>query len=210
MACDLAAASPGAQLLLPCIDAGKGQVYARMYDATIGAAPCAQGTCDWVVAPDTLCGLVGEAAADRALRIGGTGVNRYVEVFRSSFDENVVRWAYGACPPVAWIIPPIPCSEERPPTDPSLDQSRWKALRMPVCQEIFPTCSGGMPKAPCIAEMHSIYSTGRMTRWFFCHGSASFAEAGRPQAGWPMGGLPIRRGGDSPLAENPGRIPAAG
>jgi tRNA threonylcarbamoyladenosine biosynthesis protein TsaB len=93
LACDLAAASPGAQLLFPCIDAGKGQVYARMYDAKVGTAPCAQGTCDWVLAPDALCALVGEAAAGRALRVGGTGVDRYIEVFRSSFGENAVAAA---------------------------------------------------------------------------------------------------------------------
>ena len=92
LACDLAAASPGAQLLLPCIDAGKGQVYARLYDATDGT-PCAQGTCDWVLAPDALCALVGEAAAGRSLRMGGTGVDRYIEVFRSAFGENAVAAA---------------------------------------------------------------------------------------------------------------------
>lgn len=90
LALDLAAASPGVQLLLPCIDAGKGQVYARMYDVTEGAVPCARGTCDWVLAPDALCALVGEAVDGRSLRMGGTGVDRYLEVFRASFSENAV------------------------------------------------------------------------------------------------------------------------
>jgi tRNA threonylcarbamoyladenosine biosynthesis protein TsaB len=89
LACDLAAASPGVRHLLPCIDAGKGQVYARMYDVVDGL-PRAQGTCDWVLAPDALCALAGEAAADRSLRLGGTGVDRYVEVFRSAFGEKAV------------------------------------------------------------------------------------------------------------------------
>ena len=34
LACDLEAAASEATLLLPCIDAGKGQVYARLYDAS--------------------------------------------------------------------------------------------------------------------------------------------------------------------------------
>jgi len=89
LACDLAAASPGAQLLLPCIDAGKGQVYARMYDVADGL-PRAQGTCDWVLAPNALCALAGEAASGRSLRLGGTGVDRYVEVFRSAFGAYPV------------------------------------------------------------------------------------------------------------------------
>jgi tRNA threonylcarbamoyladenosine biosynthesis protein TsaB len=93
LAWDLAAASPGAQLLLPCIDAGKGQVYGRMYDVTNGVSPRAQGTCDWVVAPDALATLADEAAAGRSLRMGGPGVDRYLDVFRSSFGENAVAAA---------------------------------------------------------------------------------------------------------------------
>ena len=93
LALDLAAASPGVQLLLPCIDAGKGQVYARMYDVTEGGAVCARGTCDWVLAPDALCALASEAADGRTLRLGGTGVERYGEVFRSFFGEIFVAAA---------------------------------------------------------------------------------------------------------------------
>ena len=33
LACDLEAAAPEARWLLPCLDAGKGQIYARLYDA---------------------------------------------------------------------------------------------------------------------------------------------------------------------------------
>lgn len=90
LACDLGAARPDAGLLLPCIDAGKGQVYARMYDVTNGTDPRAQGTCDWVLAPDALCALVAENASGQVLVAGGTGVDRYVEVFRTSLGENVL------------------------------------------------------------------------------------------------------------------------
>jgi len=90
LACDLAAVSPAAQLLLPCIDAGKGQVYARMYRVTCDTVPCAQGECDWVLAPDALCTLSAERATGGSLLAGGTGVDRYIEVFRAALGENGV------------------------------------------------------------------------------------------------------------------------
>ena len=93
LACDLAAASPSARLLLPCIDAGKGQVYARLYDGASGTVPSALGEVDWVLAPDALCALAAERAAGQSLRAGGTGVDRYVEVFRTSFGADAVAAA---------------------------------------------------------------------------------------------------------------------
>ena len=96
LACDLAAAlpeQPSAQLLLPCIDAGKGQVYARMYGVTPGTAPCALGEVDWVLAPDALCTLAAEGAAGKSLLAGGTGVDRYLEAFRASLGETSVAAA---------------------------------------------------------------------------------------------------------------------
>jgi tRNA threonylcarbamoyladenosine biosynthesis protein TsaB len=90
LACDLAAVSPGAQLLLPCIDAGKGQVYSRMYRVTGDTAPRAQGDCDWVLAPNALCTLAAEVAAGESMRAGGTGVDRYIEVFRAALGEDRV------------------------------------------------------------------------------------------------------------------------
>jgi tRNA threonylcarbamoyladenosine biosynthesis protein TsaB len=88
LACDLAAVSSDAHLLLPCIDAGKGQVYARMYGVIDGTAPRAQGENDWVLAPDALCRLAGEAG--KPLLAGGTGVDRYLDVFRAAFGETSV------------------------------------------------------------------------------------------------------------------------
>ncbi len=87
LACDLAIASPGAELLLPCIDAGKGQVYARLYGVTDGTTPHPQGECDWVLAPDALCAMVAGAAAGRQLFAGGSGVDRYLGVFRAALGE---------------------------------------------------------------------------------------------------------------------------
>jgi tRNA threonylcarbamoyladenosine biosynthesis protein TsaB len=93
LACDLAAASASARLLLPCIDAGKGQVYARLYDGASGAVPSALGEVDWVLVPDALCALAAERAAGQSLLAGGTGVDRYIEVFRTSFGEDAVAAA---------------------------------------------------------------------------------------------------------------------
>jgi tRNA threonylcarbamoyladenosine biosynthesis protein TsaB len=91
LACDLAQASAAAtNLLLPCIDAGKGQVYARMYHVTDGTVPSAQGESDWVLSPDALCRLVGAPVAGRQMCVGGTGVDRYLDVFRAAFGEDSV------------------------------------------------------------------------------------------------------------------------
>jgi tRNA threonylcarbamoyladenosine biosynthesis protein TsaB len=90
LACDLAAKSPGAQLVLPCIDAGKGQIYARIYRAVAGALPCAQGETDWVLDPVELCRLALDAAARESMVMGGTGVDRYIDVFRSGFSASSV------------------------------------------------------------------------------------------------------------------------
>ena len=89
LACDLAEAAPNTTLLLPCIDAGKGQVYARLYLG--GASPRAQGETDWVVSPGDLCRLAGELAASRPLVAGGTGVDRYLDVIREALGECAVR-----------------------------------------------------------------------------------------------------------------------
>ncbi|HEX7507470.1 MAG TPA: tRNA (adenosine(37)-N6)-threonylcarbamoyltransferase complex dimerization subunit type 1 TsaB [Polyangia bacterium] len=93
LACDLAAVSPAAQLLLPCIDAGKGQVYARMYGVIPGAPPRALGEVDWVLDPGALCTLAAEGAAGTSLLAGGTGVDRYLDVFRAALGENGVAVA---------------------------------------------------------------------------------------------------------------------
>jgi tRNA threonylcarbamoyladenosine biosynthesis protein TsaB len=95
LACDLAQAS-AARLWLPCIDAGKGQVYARMYAATDGL-PQAVGDADWVLDPKDLMRLAQESAAGappaepasaRSLAIGGTGLDRYLDVFTAGMPKE--------------------------------------------------------------------------------------------------------------------------
>jgi len=91
LACDLAVASPEAPLLLPCLDAGKGQVYARLYDAGTGQGPRPLGEGDWVLSPGDLCRMAVDAAAGRPLVAGGTGLDRYLEIFRSGLADDACR-----------------------------------------------------------------------------------------------------------------------
>jgi tRNA threonylcarbamoyladenosine biosynthesis protein TsaB len=90
LAVDLGARAPGASALLPCIDAGKGQVYARLYRAVAGQPPQALGDADWVVAPAELCRLTGEATTGQVVAAGGSGVDRYLSLVRESLGDGAV------------------------------------------------------------------------------------------------------------------------
>jgi tRNA A37 threonylcarbamoyladenosine modification protein TsaB len=92
LAADLAAASQAPTLLLPCLDAGKGQVYARLYDwRQAGDAPQARAEADWVLAPADLAQLAAEAGAGQSLVAGGTGVDRYADELRTTLGETALR-----------------------------------------------------------------------------------------------------------------------
>lgn len=101
LAHDLAGRAPHAALLLPCIDAGKGQVYGRLYRGP--GTPEAVGEVDWVLAPQDLARLAADAAATPALPphdagsaqvpalvAGGTGVDRYLDVFSQTLGQPAV------------------------------------------------------------------------------------------------------------------------
>lgn len=76
-------------LLLPCIDAGKGQVYARLYRRIAkGGEPL--GAADWSLTPPDLCKLVAEQAEGQAIVAGGTGVDRFLAVFREHLGSDAV------------------------------------------------------------------------------------------------------------------------
>lgn len=86
LACDLD--DRRAPLLLPCIDAGKGQVYARIYRTSPPAQdvpPRPLGDTDWVLDPRALCDLARDESAGQPILLGGTGVDRYLDIFRSAF-----------------------------------------------------------------------------------------------------------------------------
>ena len=77
--------------VLPCIDAGKGQVYGRLYRVA-GGAPEPIGTDELVLLPEDLCRLVQEQAAGAAVVAGGNGVDRYQEIFRAQLGAQAVRF----------------------------------------------------------------------------------------------------------------------
>jgi tRNA threonylcarbamoyladenosine biosynthesis protein TsaB len=89
LAHDLAARAPEARLLLPCLDAGKSEVYARLYAVT-ESAPRALGEVDWVLSPAELAPLVKAAADGQIVCTGGTGVDRYLDVFLAALGKEAV------------------------------------------------------------------------------------------------------------------------
>ncbi len=78
-------------LVLPCIDAGKGQVYGRLYRVA-GETPTPIGTDEAALPPEELCRLVQAQAAGAAIVAGGNGVDRYLEVFRAQLGAESVRF----------------------------------------------------------------------------------------------------------------------
>jgi tRNA threonylcarbamoyladenosine biosynthesis protein TsaB len=77
-------------LVLPCIDAGKGQVYGRLYRAA-GEAPAPIGTDEFALLPEEICRLVQAQAAGAAVVAGGNGADRYLEIFRAQLGAEAVR-----------------------------------------------------------------------------------------------------------------------
>jgi tRNA threonylcarbamoyladenosine biosynthesis protein TsaB len=78
-------------LVLSCIDAGKGQVYGRLYRAA-GGTPAPIGTDELALLPEDLCRLVQEQAAGAAVVAGGNGVDRYQEIFRARLGGEAVHF----------------------------------------------------------------------------------------------------------------------
>ena len=89
LACDLVAKAPEARLVLPCLDAGKGQVYARPYAVT-GDGPHALGEMDWVLFPQDLVRLAKETAGDQPIYAAGTGLDRYLDVFSTAMGREAI------------------------------------------------------------------------------------------------------------------------
>ena len=107
LAIDLTERAPDASVLLPCIDAGKSQVYARLDWAEAGQPPRPVGEADWVLAPAELFRLTQESATGQALAAGGSGVDRYLSMMREGLGERVVLPALpgpspGAIGRLAW------------------------------------------------------------------------------------------------------------
>lgn len=73
LADDLAAAAPGREIVVPCLDAGKGEVYAQTFAGGVATSD------EWRLVPTELVARVGATVA-----IGGPGVVRHREVFAPS------------------------------------------------------------------------------------------------------------------------------
>jgi tRNA threonylcarbamoyladenosine biosynthesis protein TsaB len=71
---------PGA-LVVPCLDAGKEQVYARLFGAATSE--------DWVLEPAALVERV--RAVTSVVVLGGTGADRYRAIFTAALGEAAVR-----------------------------------------------------------------------------------------------------------------------
>jgi tRNA A37 threonylcarbamoyladenosine modification protein TsaB len=84
LALDMTAAALPGELLLPCLDAGKGQVFAALFDAGRGddtdhasvARTVARGGA-WTVTPDLVAGLLPD---DASILSAGPGAKRYWDV----------------------------------------------------------------------------------------------------------------------------------
>jgi tRNA threonylcarbamoyladenosine biosynthesis protein TsaB len=102
LALDLADTATG-DAVLPCIDAGKGQVYARLYRTT-QSPPLAEGDGDLMLTPEQLCAWIREHAAGSTLLAGGNGVDRYAEIFEASLGSPILRAAPGpSALSVGWL-----------------------------------------------------------------------------------------------------------
>jgi len=85
------AASAGTWLL-PCLDAGKGQVYAALFEARSSAAGAAVDvvarTEEWAVTPESLPALLADiVGGDAAIACAGTGAARYREALRAAWGS---------------------------------------------------------------------------------------------------------------------------
>jgi tRNA threonylcarbamoyladenosine biosynthesis protein TsaB len=81
LAHDLAA--PAGALIVPCIDAGKDQVYARLLGA--GASE------EWALGAGELLTRIAQAPAGTGVVIGGTGLDRYHATFEAALGPAALR-----------------------------------------------------------------------------------------------------------------------
>jgi tRNA threonylcarbamoyladenosine biosynthesis protein TsaB len=94
LAWDMAAIAQPGECLLPCLDAGKGQVYIAMFAALpgppgVGAAnevtrAVTRLGADWVVAPSAVADAIA-AVHPGAVLVAGTGARRYHDVLQAAF-----------------------------------------------------------------------------------------------------------------------------
>jgi tRNA threonylcarbamoyladenosine biosynthesis protein TsaB len=95
LALDLSRAAPEARVVVPCIDAGKGEVYA--FDCAVSAAGVvADGGEPWRLAPAALAERLGEIArtgAVSAVVLGGNGAERHAALLDGALPPGARRAA---------------------------------------------------------------------------------------------------------------------
>jgi tRNA threonylcarbamoyladenosine biosynthesis protein TsaB len=89
LALDLARAAPGPRTVVPCIDAGKGEVYAFACDADV-AGGVTQGGEPWRLLPPALAERLGDA---RDAVVGGNGAERFASILDAALPAPARRVA---------------------------------------------------------------------------------------------------------------------
>jgi tRNA threonylcarbamoyladenosine biosynthesis protein TsaB len=92
LALDLARVAPGARIVVPCIDAGKGEVYAFTC-AVDDASGVAAGGEPWRLAPAALVERLVADADVASVVVGGNGAERFGALFDAAFPARVRRLA---------------------------------------------------------------------------------------------------------------------
>jgi tRNA A37 threonylcarbamoyladenosine modification protein TsaB len=73
--------------VVPCLDAGKDQVYAQLFRVSAAGVTAEDET--WVIDPGALVERI--AARGEAVTAGGTGVDRYRQVFVAGLGDAALR-----------------------------------------------------------------------------------------------------------------------
>ena len=76
-------AGPPGALVVPCLDAGKDQVYARFFGAATSE--------DWALDPAALVERIRETSHAPGVILGGTGADRYHAIFAAALGDAAVR-----------------------------------------------------------------------------------------------------------------------
>ena len=107
LAWDMAPLARPGERVVPCLDAGKGQIYVALFEATAAEPGGAPGSAagrgvrrlgdDWVIGPAVAGEILGGAAEGAAVLFAGPGAVRYREIVQAALGQNA-RFAEVAGP----------------------------------------------------------------------------------------------------------------
>jgi tRNA threonylcarbamoyladenosine biosynthesis protein TsaB len=92
LAVDLQPAGPASALLAPCIDAGKGEVYAQFHRAGAGEPEAAGG--ELRLSPEAFIETLRAEAGSGPVIAGGTGLDRHADLFRQRLPAAALRFDF--------------------------------------------------------------------------------------------------------------------